>query len=1133
MGISIYCRMGQALVLGLLCMAFSGSSAVAAEIPYKLEPELSLTGDCSTSTLDPVPDPDCDPEYPPPPDRPSARFSNPKSVAIDAHGNEYVASYSSEGNGRIDIFHPNGEFITEIPNPRGPMSIAVDSEGNLYVFEKVVGGEAKVVRYSPASPYDPEEGEIAYGAGTVVASNESSFEGSVAVDLTTDRLYVSWGLGTIDEYESAEDGNDPLSSITHPKLAVDKFVAIDGEGRRIFATSCLDTVRLRECMVLVFDADTHALLEEVDGSATPAKGFLSTEGRLSLAVDEETGHLFVGDLFATKNIYEFGASYEYLSKIELPSTQSPSPQIAVSNSLADPTARNHQYLFVPLPSPTGSVLAFEPPVTAPPTVKDPAVTTIGETEAELQALVDPGTDPVGASTEYKVEYVSQAQYEANGNNFTGATVAKEGKIPSGGAPRQVSVFVNGLSPGTAYRFQVVARNGAGEGKAEGTFATYADSAVDLNCPNAILRIGPSALLPDCRAYELVTPPDTNGNPTVGAYKEGDRFSSPQSSPSGAAVNFQLLGGALPGTEATGSFWGDPYLATRGPAGWGTSLAGPRGSETTQPQPGSFSPDQSFNFWVADGAGTAVIGNQSTRYIRYPDGHSELIGRGSLGTDPRARGMLITEGGAHVVFQTGELSTAVKLEPNAPPAGTKAVYDRTRDPVTGAEQTHVVSLLPNNQPPGPGQNAEYLGASVEGNGIAFKIGGTLYLRVNNTITYQIGTGVTFAGVSEGGKRVFYVEGGHLKAFDTVSKATVDFTPGVTDAVLVNVAPSGTRAYFVSEAAIGGTNPNGASPVPGAQNLYLSTQGAISFVGTVTERDVEGEPSASGPIGGLGLWTQAVSSHRLGFDPSRLTADGSVLLFESRANLDGYDPGGNFPQVYRYDSAPGSLDCISCPPTKGAPVEGANLQSFLIGAGSDGAPFGGPNGYVPNLPLEGKRAFFESTEALVSGDTDGLRDVYEWEENGIGSCKQAGGCVYLISSGHSETDDFLFGHSQSGDDAFFTTNDILVSGDQTTVSVYDAKVGGGFAESSLPICEGEGCRPSLNPAPQPGDPTTQPTGSSGNVTSAPRPCPKGKRALKRKGKVVKRKGKVVCVKKKKHRKGGKSKNGKTGDVKGGRK
>jgi hypothetical protein len=299
---------------------------------------------------------------------------------------------------------------------------------------------------------------------------------------------------------------------------------------------------------------------------------------------------------------------------------------------------------------------------------------------------------------------------------------------------------------------------------------------------------------------------------------------------------------------------------------------------------------------------------------------------------------------------------------------------------------------------------------------------------------------------------------------------------------------------------------------SQNLYLSEEGQISFIATLTNRDAEGDPT--GIEDGLGLWTK-VGGSQPARDPSRLNPDGSILLFQSRAEITGY-PASEFPQIYRYDSDAGDLQCISCIPTGRPATGGASLESYSPDAFS-GRPFSA-NGFVPNLNPAGTRAFFDSTEALVSSDSDEVTDVYEWEANGVGSCTRPQGCIYLISSGQSERDNFLYGHSTSGDDVFFTTGDQLTGWDTSegALSIYDARVGGGFPEpTGADICVGDGCRPGVTPLPATPSPQSSGQGRSGNqVQNKPKTCPKNKRK-------VKQNGKVRCVKKNKKQKGGKAK------------
>jgi hypothetical protein len=1078
------------LALAICLLAPSFASATAS---YVFEPTLSLTGNCATSKLDPVPDPGLCPIPPgvPGKDHPSARLEAP-SVTIDSYGDIYVANML-EAKGRIDVFAPDGTFITEFADPAGPQSIAVDAKGNVYLFERVSGG-ARQIRRFPPKVYEPEEGKIEYGEEPVVLANNETKpviamgpETSLAIEPSSQRLYVDTSLA-VAMFGAVEEENELLEKETISGLLESSSLAIDAKHKKIYVSNKVPITS--KSAIRIFELEgTHKELGKITGSTAPQGEFLSGEGVLELDVDEETGHVFVGDIAAANKVYEFEESGAYLATIEHGFEVAVGPggvpgEIAVDNG---PKSPHRSWLFVPsVPSPSpGHGYAFEPNEEGPPIVESTSVDGITETEATLHATINPD----GLATTYRLEYVSQKQFEASG--FAEATLAGEGTLPKGAEGVAVSAPATELQPGTKYRFRVFARNEnakeeEGKDEKEGTFETFPAEVQPPACENETFRIGLSALLPDCRAYELVTPGDTNGRPPSGVGFTGVYFQTLEASPDGNRASFLIEGGLIPGNEGAGAFNGDLYLATRGAEGWTSEVTGPSGKEVVGPNPGSVSPDQTYSFWK--NAHTEAI------YIRYPDGHSELVGRGSLGEDPLVQAKLITENGGHIIFVT-EAGHAIPLEPNAPPTKTAAVYDRSAE-----GPTHVVSLLPGDISPGAGEDAAFRGASEDGEGIAFEIGKTLYVRLNSAETLEVASGVTFAGISKEGKRVFYLQGGNLFAFDTETEAKIPFSTS-GDITLVNVAEDGTRAYFVSSSVLTGEpNPNGEvakAGKEGEQNLYFSEEGQISFVGRVTKRDVEGEKRPIlGQISGLGLWLDGFQFRAPDIDPSRATPSGLILLFESRANLTGFDSNG-FAQVYRYDSAQNRLDCLSCSPTGTPPTHDASLQSF-----AEGQPSLIPASHhakIPNQSPDGARAIFQTAEPLVVGDTDELLDVYEWEEEGVGSCETKGGCVYLISGAHSSSPDFLFAMSSSGNDVFFRTTDLLLPRDkETTLSIYDARVEGGFPEPEPKSeCEGEGCHPP-NPAPSLREGTTSAVGPNGNPEE-PKHCPKGKH--KHHGKCVK--------------------------------
>lgn len=209
--------------------------------------------------------------------------------------------------------------------------------------------------------------------------------------------------------------------------------------------------------------------------------------------------------------------------------------------------------------------------------------------------------------------------------------------------------------------------------------------------------------------------------------------------------------------------------------------------------------------------------------------------------------------------------------------------------------------------------------------------------------------------------------------------------------------------------------------------------------------------------------------------RVTPNGTTLAFESEQTLtSSYDnrqsaPGecrtGRCREVYLFDATTGKLICASCDPDGSRPVGPSRMSESYEATSYVGR----------NLSQSGGRLFFETPDALVTHDSNGLVDVYEWERAGEGTCTTASssytasheGCTFPISDVAGSSESTFMDASVNGDDVFILTADQLAASDtDDRGDVYDVKVGGGFPVTVVPppCTNADSCKPP--PSPQPG-------------------------------------------------------------------
>jgi sugar lactone lactonase YvrE len=365
---------------------------------------------------------------------------------------------------------------------------------------------------------------------------------------------------------------------------------------------------------------------------------------------------------------------------------------------------------------------------------------IAYTEATLRGEVDTAE----LETEYRFEYLTQTQFEEEGESFEGAQHTPEGELEPAKDPVPVQAHLGSLKEGTAYRFRLLVANTSGKAEDEGTFETL-ERRPPQSCLNGEYRTGLSANLPDCRAYELVTPAQTDGlSPRADLQGLADSFSNWLTVQRGEAAGERLsyfTSGTLPGFEGNGQL--DGYRAERGVGahpvtGWQSALFSPSFLQTSngQAQQHGIASDQLYSLWEASPP-LATFPETLPKgiYLRTPAGF-EALGQGSLGADPDARGRYLSAGGTHAIF-----SSKAHLEPEAPPKEDAALYDRP----ASSSSTHVLTLPPGS---GPEEEAEfdaalrskeqaaYQGASEDGSTVAFKAGVGLYARLDDASTERV-------------------------------------------------------------------------------------------------------------------------------------------------------------------------------------------------------------------------------------------------------------------------------------------------------------------------------------------------------------------------------------------------------------
>jgi hypothetical protein len=648
------------------------------------------------------------------------------------------------------------------------------------------------------------------------------------------------------------------------------------------------------------------------------------------------------------------------------------------------------------------------------------------------------------------------------------------------------------------------------------------------CPNEEFRTGPSAGLPDCRAYELVTPEELGRTQAI-TFTEGDEAVP---SVDGEHLALKTLGAPL---EPNPNLTGTRAVFSRTAQGWvAKSAESPEvGAREIVMTKSVLSPDLSqIAFKAEPTVNQEVRVNTPTAYEVGPVGgpytlmadipgssRTYVVGANTGTMSVPAFTDVLFESNDHRILPEGpERDIAEETEPGE---FSYDLYDWTGGALrlvnVEGEGPNVKKLnacgtgtlgAGGEGTSGPGA----VGAvSADGSKIFFTSCGRLYMRVDDRETVEISkpaiplpeserSPVYYNAASADGSEVVFQTATPLLAGETAKETKLFIYNTVTrdlkliaDNGLPHAEGTGGNKVLISE--------DGAAIYYEALEKsiyrYETQTGLTSFVAAIHESFTAGEAAYATPNGRFLVF---------------VSGPGGVEVAGPRG-LEPEPRGVGHNEMYRYDAADGSVMCVSCGEGAIAPAEGKMIESTVQLTTVDEAP--------PFIQMsdDGERVFFQTTAQLVPQDTNSTEanisstggtpgmDVYEWEADGVEEapgvvCDAVVGCTHLLSSGEDVGQAIFLGASEDGRNVFFVTAARLVP--QATPefpNIYDARVEGGFPPPRKPgpclSCQGVGSPPPLFNTPA----SVTFTGAGNPVTRVvegkpkPKPKPKSKRRRKK--------------------------------------